>query len=160
MDVAASESPFVRMLREKECQSFAIDLEVSTKFSDLSYYMRMDATQTKFPAHSIDAVSLQCAYEMFLKENDTKFIKELARILSKNGRCVILPLYMHTHYCGYSLPDYIFQTEYHDSDAILYYTKDFGIPYARQYSVNVLKERVLDFIITSGLKYKIYTYRK
>ncbi|WIW70377.1 methyltransferase domain-containing protein [Anaerosinus gibii] len=156
IDVAACNSPFAFLLHNKGYDSMAIDLNPSTKFADSNIYRVADATNTDFTNHSVDAVSLQCAYEMFLGDSDTNLIKELARVLAKKGRCVIAPLYMHTHYCGYSSPDYIYENQYHDLGAQLYYSEYFGIPFARHYDMKALKERVILPIINSGLRYKIY----
>lgn len=156
IDVAACNSPFAFLLHNKGYDSMAIDLNPSTKFADSNIYKVADATNTDFTNHSVDAVSLQCTYEMFLGDSDTNLIKELARVLAKKGRCVIVPLYMHTHYCGYSSPDYIYENQYHDLGAQLYYSECFGIPFARHYDIKALKERVILPIINSGLRYKIY----
>ncbi|WP_425482769.1 hypothetical protein [Caldichromatium japonicum] len=50
--------------------------------------------------------SLHCAFEMFAGDDDVLFVQEAARLLVPGGRVVILPLYMYTHYCAYSTPEY------------------------------------------------------
>jgi hypothetical protein len=96
---------------------------------------------------------------MFMGQDDTRFIQELARILKVGGKVVILPLYMHTHYCAYSTPEY-FGKSYSDPAAKEYVRLDCsGVPSSRKYDPLKLKERVLDAIIAAGLRYKVLVLR-
>ena len=104
VDVAAAGSPWAKTLRERRgLSAFAIDLApVAEAYRDLPYYRTENATQTGFADCSVRGVSLHCAYEMFMGDDDTRLIGELARILQPGGKAVILPLYMHTQYCAYA----------------------------------------------------------
>jgi ubiquinone/menaquinone biosynthesis C-methylase UbiE len=160
IDVAASSSPWVKMLNEKGFKAIGIDLNESWKFKDDPNYLVMDATKTTFKDGSVSGVSLQCAFEMFTGNDDKNLMKELGRILKPGGKAVIVPLYMHTHHCGYTTKEFRFSRKYHDLGAKLYLRKDFsGIPFSRKYDVEVLKERVLDVAQKNGLEYKIYVLR-
>lgn len=157
VDVAASSSPWVKLLNEKGFKATGIDLVESNKFKDNPNYLVMDATKTTFKDGSVSGVSLQCAFEMFTGNDDTNLIKELGRILKSGGKTVIVPLYMHTHYCGYTTKEFRFSKKYHDKDAKLYVRTDCkGVPFSRKYDVAALKERVLDVAQKSGLEYKLY----
>lgn len=161
VDVAAASSPWAKTLRERRgLQAFAIDLApVAEAYRDLPYYRTENATQTGFADCSVRGVSLHCAYEMFMRDDDTRLIGELARILKPGGKAVILPLYMHTHYCAYATPEY-FGKGYSDPTAKEYVRLDsLGIPSSRKYDTRTLKVRVLDPIERLGMHYQLLALR-
>jgi ubiquinone/menaquinone biosynthesis C-methylase UbiE len=161
VDVAACSSPWAKILREHfGMQAFAIDLgEVGNNYKEPPYYRVENATATTFKDVSITVASLQCAYEMFMNKDDINFIKEIARILKPGGKVVILPLYMHTHYCSCSTPEY-YGKGYSDPNAKEYVRRhDFGVPSARIYDAETLKQRVLDPIESYGMHYQLLALR-
>ena len=161
VDVAACTSPWAKSLRERTCLSaFAIDLTpASEEYSALPYYLVENAAQTTFISNSVQGVSLQCAYEMFMGNDDTNFITELARILKPGAKAVILPLYMHTHQCAYSTPEY-FGKGYPDVGAKEYVRTDcYGVPSSRKYDAYTLMSRVINPLVRAGLKYKLLALR-
>jgi ubiquinone/menaquinone biosynthesis C-methylase UbiE len=108
---------------------------------------------------SVKGASLQCAFEMFGKDNDKLLIKEMNRILAPGGKVVILPLYMHTHYCSYSTADY-YGKGYSDNEGIEYLMLgSYGIPSSRKYDVKTLYGRILRVIEDEGMEYKILILR-
>lgn len=161
VDIAACNSPWAKALRERRgLSAYAIDLSpVGAAYADLSYYRSEDATRTRFADASVRGASLQCAYEMFQGNHDRLLIDELARILCPGGTVVILPLYMHTHYCAYSTPEY-FGQGHSDADAKEYIRMDcYGVPSSRKYDPWRLKKRVLDPIRHAGLDYRLHALR-
>jgi hypothetical protein len=160
VDVAACTSPWVRLLREhRGIQAYAIDLTVAGPFRGLPYYRAENATRTSFAAASVRAMSLQCAYEMFEGDDDVALLREAARILVSGGRVVISPLYLHTHYCSYSTPDYWGKGR-SDPRAKEYLRLDLlGVPSSRKYDADTLKERVLDPLERIGLTYRVHALR-
>ena len=107
VDIAAGNSPWAKVLRERlGISAFAIDLKIGSTYSDLNFYRKENATSTTFADASVKGASLQCAYEMFMGNDDTNLLKELARILTPGGKAIIVPLYMHTHFCAFSTPEY------------------------------------------------------
>lgn len=133
--------------------------EVRASYKDLPFYKRENATETTFPDESVKGASLQCAYEMFMGLDDTKLLKEIARILMHGGKVVIAPLYLHTHYCSYSSAEY-FGKGYSDVSAHEYVCCDWdGIPSARFYDAITLKKRVLDEIDRLGMRYQLLALR-
>ena len=160
IDIAACNSPWVKLLRDNGYKADAIDLEPSKLYSRLPYYHVMDATQTNFDTHSIDLVSLQCAFEMFLNNDDMKLIRELSRILKPGGSALICPLYTHIEYCGYCSPEYWHRKDLHDQNAKLYVSENsYGIPFSRKYDVAELQRRVLETITQNDMDYKIHILR-
>ncbi|WP_301102021.1 methyltransferase domain-containing protein [Propionivibrio sp.] len=161
VDIAAGSSPWAMALRQHAgISAFAIDLnEVGERYKDLPYYRTENATATNFSDASVTGASLQCAYEMFAGDNDSKLLKEFARILKPGGKVIILPLYMHTHYCAFSTPEY-FGKGHSDPVAIEYACLDWeGIPSARYYDGSALKQRVLDEIDQLGMRYQLLALR-
>lgn len=161
IDVAAGGSPWAKSLRDVFGMSaFAIDLSLEgSAYRDLPYYRIENATATSFGDASVKGASLQCAFEMFMGDDDTNFLKEFARILKPGGKVVILPLYMHTHYCAYSTPTYYGRG---NSDLLAkeYVCRDWnGIPSARFYDASALKRRVLDPIENLGMQYQLFALR-
>ena len=160
VDVAACGSPWAKALRERlRIQAYAIDLDINPEFSGLDFYREENATQTRFADSSVRGMSLQCAFEMFLESDDLDFISEISRILKPGGKAIILPLYMHTHYCAYSTPDY-FGKGFSHPDATEYVRMDTsGVRSSRKYDSETLKERVLDPITSLGLSYRLMALR-
>jgi hypothetical protein len=161
VDIAACNSPWGQVLRERlGISAFAIDIgPVGSSYRHLPYYRQENATQTKFKDASITGASLQCAYEMFVGHDDQQLIPELARILKPGGKAIILPLYMHTHYCAYSTPEY-FGKGYPDADAQEYVRLDcYGVPSSRKYDAQHLKDRVLQPLEQAGMKYTLRALR-
>jgi ubiquinone/menaquinone biosynthesis C-methylase UbiE len=155
VDIACSGSPWAKILREKGYEAYAIDLKENKQFEGLEYYIQADAKKTNFHDSAVTACSLQCAYEMFIGYDDQLFLNECNRILRVGGKAVIAPLYMHTHHCGYSSPEY-FRKGYADAGAKEYLRKDCsGIPFSRKYSASLLQERILNHIERLGMKYEL-----
>ncbi len=160
IDIAACNSPWAKILKEKNtCDAFAIDLAVPSIYEKLEYYIEMDATKTSFDDNSVSGISLQCAYEMFINNDDIHLIDEIARILKPGGKAVISPLYMHTHYCAYSSYEH-FGKGLSPSEATEYINLHAqNIPSSRKYDANQLKSRILDRITDSNLQYKLFAIR-
>jgi hypothetical protein len=161
VDVAAANSPWVYEVKNrKRIDAYAIDLgEVGEAYQSLPYYRIENATATSFPDASVKGASLHCAYEMFSGNDDVKFVSEIARILSPGGKVVILPLYMHTHFCAYSTPEY-FGKGHSDPVAKEYVRLDcMGVTSSRKYDAAALKSRVLYAIISNGMSYRILVLR-
>lgn len=160
VDVGAGGSPWAEILRDRvNLSAYAVDLWIGDAFKHLPYYRVEDATHTDFNESSVSAASLHCSYEMFGRDDDMHLIDELARVLKPGGRAVILPLYMHTHYCAYSTPDY-FGKGYSDPNAKEYIRFGCrGIPSSRKYDPATLLHRVLGRISGAGMRYRLLALR-
>lgn len=161
VDVAASSSPWAKIVRERFGKSaFAIDLsQAGPEYRELEYYRIENATATKFPESSVRGASLHCAYEMFARDDDVQLLREMARILRPGAKLIIAPLYMHTHYCAYSTAEY-YGKGYSDPRAKEYVRLDCtGVPSSRKYDARTLKERVLTPLESFGMKYRLFALR-
>ena len=105
-------------------------------------------------------MALHCSYEMFVQTSDTDLIVEMARVLKPGGKAIILPLYMHTHFCAYSTPEY-YGRGYTDTSATEYINMDYyGVPSSRKYDPKNLIDRVLAPIEANNLQYSLKVLRK
>lgn len=151
IDVAACASPWAMLLRNAGIEAYAIDLDLGATYKHLPYYETQNATCMRFDNSSVGSASLQCAFEMFEGNDDTALIHELSRVLRPAGRAVILPLYMHTHPCHYSTPEWT-AMKTGDSGSSAYVRRDvWGIRASRKYSPETLISRVLNPAIDAGL---------
>lgn len=157
VDVAAGGSPWVKILRDNlSAQSFAIDLQLADEFAPYDFYRVEDATATSFPDASVRGCSLQCAYEMFSGNDDIALLIELKRILTPGGKAVIVPFYMHTHYCCYATPEY-YGKGYGDMDAKEYIRWDCrGVPSSRKYDPLKFQSRIADKLADLGMSYRLF----
>lgn len=157
IDVGACGSPFAKYLREKKSiNAYAIDLDEGV-YSYLDYYQVQDATKTRFENDSIKAMSVQSAFEMFVGKSDTNFIREASRILQGGGRLIILPLYMHERQLSTVSPNY-YNKGFADEKSFECIRTDCRgqIPLGRFYSLEGLKERVLNVAKEENLNCKVY----
>jgi len=160
IDIAAGSSPWAQLVREKMgINAYALDLNVAPAYSNLDYYRQQDATASDLADATVRGASLQCAYEMFSGESDIRLIHELARILVPGGKTIIAPLYMHTHYCSYSTPEY-WGKGCSDSHAVEYLRIDCrGVPSSRKYDAMELRRRVLNAATSCGLQTRVLALR-
>lgn len=151
LDIAACGSPWASLLRQRSVEATAIDLDPPLESYGEAHYEQQDATRMRYQSGSIGAASLQCAFEMFHGDQDTRLIVELARVLRPGGRAVILPLYMHTHACHYHTPEYAGRS-LGDTGTTAYLRPDcWGIPASRKYDAAALRCRVWDPACAAGL---------
>lgn len=151
LDVAACGSPWVSLLRSRGVAATAIDLDPPPGSAGEAHYEQQDATRMRYESGSIGSASLQCAFEMFHGDQDTRLVVELARVLRPGGRAVILPLYMHTHACHYHTPEYAGRS-LGDFGSTAYLRPDcWGIPASRKYDATSLRCRVWDPARAAGL---------
>ena len=160
VDIAACNSPWAHALRTGfGVNAYAIDLELGASYRKLPYYLQENATSTNFADASVKGASLQCAFEMFMGEDDVELIAEAGRFLAPGGKLVILPLYMHTHYCAYSTPEY-WGKGFSDAKAREYVRIDFlGVPSSRKYDAAMLKQRIIDPVREHGMQYRLLALR-
>lgn len=159
LDIASAASPWAKLLRAMDREAYSIDLERSSQFANLAYYLEGDATAAPFDSGTIGSASLQCAFEMFHGDADTRLISELARLLRSGGRAVICPLYMHTHACFYQSPEHYGRTSV-DPGATRYVRRNASrVPSSRKYSAATLTSRVWKPALAAGLQPRIYALR-
>lgn len=160
IDIAAGGSPWTLILRNHmNIEAYAIDMEVREPFLPYSFYRQEDATRTSFEPNSVKGLALHCAFEMFTGTSDSGAIAEFARILKPGGKALIVPLYMHTHNCTYSSPEY-WGRGHGDPESHEYVRKDTrNIPCSRKYNAETLRRRILEPARLHGLTPRIHVLR-
>ncbi len=92
IDVGAAGSPWAEILNARGVKAYRLDLSFPEGINGID--IGTDSGDTKLPDDFASALSLQCAYECFMGDADIDFVKEASRILDKNGRYGIAPLYL------------------------------------------------------------------
>ncbi len=152
VDIAGASSPWARLLRAQGLDAWSIDLAPHPSLAGLPYYLKGDATASPFEAGSIGSASLQCAYEMFAGDADTRLLADLARILKPGGRVVIAPLYMHLQACYYQSPEH-YGRPVGDAGAHRTVRRDaWDVAASRKYSAATLQQRVWRPALAAGLQ--------
>jgi hypothetical protein len=148
IDIAALSSPWANILERRGTKSFRLDIAypAGTHGNNIG----ADAGDTKLPDQFASVLSAQCAFECFMGDADIRFVKEAARILTKNGRYGIVPLYLEDIYFVLTSPycnqhDVIIEPE-----AKRVWREDaYKIPFSRHYSPESFKSRIYSAIPAS-----------
>ncbi|MCL4429601.1 MAG: class I SAM-dependent methyltransferase [Chloroflexi bacterium] len=97
IDVASSASPAPDIYNELyNCTSYKQDLIYPNGLH--GNVIGGDACQMPLPDGFANKIALHCSFEHFEQDADTKFIKEATRVLAKNGKLCIIPLYLADQY--------------------------------------------------------------
>ncbi|MBP7653944.1 methyltransferase domain-containing protein [Candidatus Dependentiae bacterium] len=155
IDFAAAGSPWADILNKKNIKSYRLDLSYPDGINGIN--IGADAANTKLPDEFCDVISMQCAYECFMGNADVNFLSESSRILKKNGRFGIIPLYLDKTF-------FISTSPYCDSKNIIiddgakkvWRDDQYKAPFSRHYSPEIFKERIF-FKLPENMKgYVIY----
>lgn len=153
IDVAAGVSPWYKMVeRLYGCKGCALDLEFPPGIDGRK--IGSDASQMPLPDGFATKMGLHCAYEHFEGTTDIRLLQEAYRVLSDNGKMVILPLYMDDFYYVLSSP-YTDRRGLDYGGAELVWRDDpYPLRFARFYSTEAFRERIVANL--NGLTLKIY----
>ena len=141
IDIAASASSWADCLRERGAEAYSLDL----KYPEGIHGNRIgaNAAATGLPAGSVDAMSLQCAFETFKGDFDKLFIRESNRILRDGGKVVITPLYLDTQHFILSGKNVDISEAPLDEGAIRVWREDdYDEDFSRHYSPEALASRI------------------
>jgi hypothetical protein len=145
-DVAASASPMEKAMQslwpavERWKQDCEFHLDWENRILS-GFAQKMDAV----PAGFFDALTLHCSFEHFHGNADSEFVSEVDRVLSSQGACLILPLYMDLEPKVFFDPLRTPASEVaaYDAEAMLCATFDYRQKHGRYYSPATLHARVL-----------------
>ena len=157
IDVASSGSPWAEILNKRGVKAYRLDLSFPKGINGTD--IGADAGDTKLPDGFASVLSLQCAYECFMGDADISFAIEADRILNKNGRYGIAPLYLaDVHFVSTS--PYCNQAEVViESEARKVWRDDeYKVPFSRHYSPESFAVRIYSRIPDS-MEGKILYFR-
>ena len=155
IDVAAAGSPYVDILtRRSGIESYRLDLSYPEGIHEKN--IGADAGNTKLPADFASAMALHCAFECFMGDDDSHFVREASRILNHRGRFVIVPLYLDAVYFIATSPYCNQKNVILDKEAIKVWRDDnYRVPFSRHYSPKAFLERIYS-VLPDDMEGKIY----
>lgn len=141
IDIAAASSIFSDILIKRGIDSYKLDLSYPQGVKGKK--IGANAGNTGLSNEFADSLTLHCAFECFMGNSDTEFIKEAERILKKNGKALIIPLYTANEFINLSSP-YCNQNKVKiDKNAKRVWREDkYKEPFSRNYSPEAFYERV------------------
>lgn len=92
IDVGAQQSPFAAILNRRGVRAYRLDLAYGEGIRGID--IGADGADTKLPDGFASVMSIQDAFQHFVGDADTRFVKEAARVLNAKGRLGIIPLYV------------------------------------------------------------------
>ena len=155
VDIAGSSSPYGNIVNSVYEGVATYILDFVFKKGIHGNKIGADAKNTGLPQEFCTKISLHCAYEMFLNEDDIKLIPEMYRILKPGGIAVIIPVYMNQQgfICRNLAEPSIEKPVLGNGEILVWRNK--GNTF-RNYSAKTLKERVIDTAIEVGFDYKLF----
>lgn len=143
IDVASSASPLPEIAsRVFGCRSYAQDIMYAPGMAEGR--IGGDACAMPVPEAFATKAALTCSLEHFEGDSDTRLFRELSRVLAKDGKVVVVPLYMLTE--PSVMTDPVCSTAADvpfDADALVYCSKGWGNRHGRFYSARTLVERIV-----------------
>lgn len=141
IDVAADGGEWVRCLRDTAVNAFALDLIYPRGVH--GWRIGADAQEVPLAGGSVDAMSLQCAFEEFEGAADTGAVREAARLLRSGGTLAIVPLYLDDTYFIATSPRTLVDRGSFDQGAVVVWRDD-GVEsrFSRHYSPETLVDRL------------------
>lgn len=145
IDIAGSGSPWAEILNRRDIKSYCLDLSYPTGIKGIN--IGADASNTELPDSFATVLSLQCAYECFMGDADISFVKEADRILNKEGRYGIVPLYLEdihfvatSPYCDQS------KVRIEPEAKKVWRDDEYKVPFSRYYSPEAFYKRIFSSI--------------
>jgi SAM-dependent methyltransferase len=128
------------------------DLQISpllrTRLGDQIQYIESDAGAIPLPDASVDKISCHHSFEHFEGDSDSRFVREIQRLLRPGGRACILPLFLAEEY--FEVTSRLTFAKKFDTASRrlidLTATLPGGNGYARIYDPNALQRRILSQI--------------
>ncbi|RQW88744.1 MAG: glycosyltransferase [Geobacter sp.] len=153
IDIAAAGSNWTDCLLQRGINAYSLDLSYPEGIH--GNIIGANAAETPLPENSVNAMSLQCAFETFEGDNDKLFIRESKRILKESGKVVISPLYLDTRHFILSSKNTDLSRVPLDEGALRICREDeYTETFSRHYSPEALAKRI--FSNLDGLSAKVF----
>jgi SAM-dependent methyltransferase len=142
--------------RTRYVQDLHISADLRRRLGDSVVYLEGDAGAIPLPAGSVDKISCHDAFKHFRGDADTRFIREVQRLLRPGGRCVISQVFVGTQYVELTNK---FSFDYH-YDRRAHYIIDpsatvVDCGYVRIYDLAAFGERVVSRIDSDQFRARI-----
>lgn len=141
IDIGAQNSPFAAILNRRGVRAYRLDLAYGEGIRGTD--IGADGADTKLPAGFASVLSIQDAFQHFVGDADTRFVKEAARVLNGSGRFGIIPLYLDESSFVTVNPFCDVRRLPLDPDARVVWREDgVEVEFARHYSPESFKRRI------------------
>jgi SAM-dependent methyltransferase len=155
IDIAAEKSPHSREFsRLTGCTGFRQDIMFRSGIHGRK--IGGDASEIPVPDNFFQAALAACSIEHFERDSDIRFMTEMVRVLSKGGKIIILPLYLH------KVPFYLTDPRYSLTAGVefepgiaIYCVREFQNRHGRFYSPDTLYQRLIK-PNKSGMTFTVY----
>jgi SAM-dependent methyltransferase len=153
IDIGSWYSPYPDLIRrEYGCTVYAQDLSYGQGIH--GWQIGGDAAALPLTDGSVSKMALHCTFEHFEGDTDTRFVREVSRVLAPGGRVVIVPLYIHQDYTIWSDPSLFASSRIQpDSGAKVYLNVGWSNQFGRHYSPEALRDRIARQ--AGGLSFKV-----
>ncbi|MCK5057142.1 MAG: methyltransferase domain-containing protein [Candidatus Aminicenantes bacterium] len=144
IDIAAEQSPHSREFsRLTGCIGYRQDI----MFRPGIHGRKIGGNAAEIPVadNFFQGALAACSIEHFEKDSDSEFMREMSRVLTKGGKCVIIPLYLHKNpFCvadpRYSIPGGV----KFDPGIDVHCVREFQNRHGRYYSPDTLYQRLIE----------------
>ncbi len=152
IDIANGDSPAPWVYeRLYGCKSYAHDRYFKSNTKSL---ISGSADHLNIEASFANKLALHCAFDHFTKDYDSKFMKEVERILKPNGKCCIVLLYLYPKVGVVTDPGYVTDWSILQEFENIFVDYSFKNDFSRFYNAKTLKQRILS-MLPDNLSYSI-----
>ncbi len=143
VDIAAANSPWAVILREKGINAYRLDLGFPEGVHGID--IGADATHTGLPDGFADALTLHCAFECLEGDADVRLFREADRLLASGGMIALTPLYIDDIHFVMTCPELTLSEHAVEPEAMLLWRDDpWKVPFSRHYSPESFGRRIYD----------------
>jgi len=143
VDIASDQSPVPQIFnRLYGCKTYRQDLQYPPGLH--GHTIGGDAGNMPVADGFATKMALHCSFEHFEGDADTRFVREVNRVLRIGGKCCIVPLYLASEYAIQTDPLRLLSDRLNfERDATVFLARSFHNRHARFYDAERLRRRVV-----------------
>lgn len=166
LDAAGGKFTYIGKIkcRQSFLQDINIPDELKSIIGEKVQFIKSSVEHIPLKTGSINCISCHHSFEHFQNDVDIKFIKEIERLLSRQGRCVIIPIIIGDKYI--ELTNLKNFKKHFDPEAVTFLDGTATLPgreqlgyFARIYNIKAFKRRVLNIIDKKRFSVHIFEIR-
>ena len=159
MDAGGGTEGYLMGLRceKKYLQDIRVGEAARKKFGNAVQYVECDAGSVPLPDQSLDKISCHHSFEHFQNQADTRFVREIQRLLRPGGRAAIVPIFIADRYVEIT-DTFTFELKF-DPESHGICDPSCRLPggdscgnYARVYDRSAFRERVVNAVDVDGFR--------